>query len=185
MKPAFRPIPLTLALACALLAPSSAQEESAPLPFEQALDLKVAAGWVKVDGNTLNHEAGGVRVVLKVIDNPDPQDATFAKQPGLSAATFGLALVKRMTRGAGLDTALLGYDQPVVAGKPAGGSRIYVPHPSGRFISVHAIVQSTPKKVLMAAILTKGEAGQVNEVQAHHDAIREAYAMLREARFKR
>lgn len=93
-------------------------------------------------------------------------------------------MVQRMSRG-GIDAALLSYDRPVVAGKPAGGARIYVPLPDGkRFVSVHSMVQSTPKRVLMAAVLTTGMAGQVNKIQAHHDAIREAYAMLRGLRFK-
>ena len=186
----------TLALALLALLPihSALAQDDATKVSTEAFEFSAPKGWAvseiktpKGTARMLIHAGSQMRMVVqhvRVEKELNAKDKEMAKKPCMSAASFVLPAAIKLSKKAGSKPMLV-FDRAAFGGFSGAGARVIVPDPASEtFVAIHGIVVVRGKDLYMALVSVKGRMGRVEEGQVHHDAINQAYAMLRTMKLK-
>ncbi len=152
--------------------------------------MEYAADW-KIDYDADHDQTRNVRfipqntphpvvVLLAIKPEARPPDDYYREKPGLAALSFGSGIAERAAMREDSQGGFISYGQVQLGDGPAAAAQIVrTVKDSKNFASVQSFVMLNNGYLVMGAVITFGEEGQVLEAAAYHKEIAAAYALLR------
>ena len=121
-----------------------------------------------------------VIILLTISPYSQAPDKEYKERPSLAAFSYGFPIVKGFSGRKEVNDGILSYNEVQLGLGAASAAQIFIPNEKGsNYTSGHSFVVIKKNMMILGVVVSFGQPGKLIQNNDFHEAIAEAYAVLR------